>query len=83
MTDIDKHEWASGVHAGLFSLAAILAAVFWRSGPALMYILIAQALAYLGWLAFIMGWTKTAAVISCGSVPVAVYAAILALEVSA
>lgn len=47
MPDADKHEWAAGLHAALFSLAVILGSIAWGNRFALILILIAQALAYL------------------------------------
>ena len=48
MPDADRQEWAAGIHAALFSLAVILGSIAWGNRFALILILIAQALAYLG-----------------------------------
>ena len=47
MSEADKHEWAAGIHAALFSLAIIFGSIAWGSRVALALILASQALAYL------------------------------------
>jgi hypothetical protein len=48
MSDDERHEWASGIHAGLFSLGVMLAAAAWHDKAALAMILLAQGMAYFG-----------------------------------
>lgn len=56
MLEADKHEWASGVHASIFSLLVGGAAIVAHSRTALALILLSQALAYLQRLALLIDW---------------------------
>lgn len=79
MPDADRHEWAAGIHAALFSLAVILGSIAWGNRFALALILIAQALAYLGRLYLIFPANKRPVV----AIIVMTYASDIAAALSA
>ena len=76
MSEFDKHEWAAGVHAAIFSLLTGLAAIHLGLRVPLALALLSQGLAYVGRFAAISLEREIAAIINLVSIFAATLAAI-------